>query len=203
MVAYTVSHQAYLKMILHSAKHPHKLVNGVLLGKKDETGRVSIDDAVPLLHNWTSLSPMMEIGLDLAGNYAASKGQQLVGYYQACERVDEVSLAPVGEKMANRIRESFPDAVALVINGQQVGSGSSALVPFTPASATLWRPVSSSPVPFTSGSSFSLASDASPSHALALIREARLHEKFGDFDDHLEDVSIDWLRNDAVRDSST
>ena len=24
-----------------------------------------------------------------------------------------------------------------------------------------------------------------------------MHQKFGDFDDHLEDVTIDWLRNNA------
>ncbi|TFK52475.1 UPF0172-domain-containing protein [Heliocybe sulcata] len=202
MVSYTVSHQAYVKMILHSAKYPHKPVNGVLLGKQDGSGQVTIEDAVPLLHNWTSLSPMMEIGLDLAGNYAASKGQQLVGYYQASERVDEVSLAPVGEKICSKIRESFPDAIALVIDGKQVGSESAALMPFVLSSGTSWRPASSSSAPFTAGSSFALASDASPSRVLTLIRETRLHEKFGDFDDHLEDVSIDWLRNEASMDPS-
>jgi hypothetical protein len=64
MVMYTVSHQAYVKIILHAAKHPHKPVNGVLVGKKN-AGVVAISDAIPLLHMWTSLSPMMEIGLDL------------------------------------------------------------------------------------------------------------------------------------------
>lgn len=64
MTSYTVSSQAYFKIFFHAAKHPHKPVNGVLLGKL-ANGAVSIDDAVPLLHHWTSLSPMMEIGLDL------------------------------------------------------------------------------------------------------------------------------------------
>lgn len=64
MATYTLSHQAYLKIIFHAAKHPHKPVNGVLLGKQTEKS-VLVSDAVPLLHLWTSLSPMMEIGLDL------------------------------------------------------------------------------------------------------------------------------------------
>lgn len=64
MVSYTISHQAYLKIFFHAAKHPHQPVNGVLLGEAANSG-VIITDAVPLLHHWTSLSPMMEIGLDL------------------------------------------------------------------------------------------------------------------------------------------
>lgn len=39
----------------------------------------------------------------------------LVGYYQACERLDDLSLAPVGEKVAGKIREQFKDAVAFVV----------------------------------------------------------------------------------------
>jgi len=66
-----VSHQAYVKIILHAAKHPHKPVNGVLLGSL--SGKtVNVSDAVPLLHLWTGLSPMMEIGLDLVRTLATT-----------------------------------------------------------------------------------------------------------------------------------
>ena len=64
MVSYTISHQAYVKIALHAAKYPHRLVNGVLIGD-GKGGSVDIVDAVPLLHHWTSLSPSMEIGIDL------------------------------------------------------------------------------------------------------------------------------------------
>ena len=64
MVRYTVFPNAYAKLALHAAKYPHRQVNGVLLGK-ELSGTVQIEDAVPLLHHWTSLSPSMEIGLDL------------------------------------------------------------------------------------------------------------------------------------------
>ena len=39
----------------------------------------------------------------------------LVGYYQACERLDDTSLAPVGERVAGKIREQFKDAIAFVV----------------------------------------------------------------------------------------
>jgi len=65
MPTYVLSHKAYLSLLLHAAKHPHKPVNGVLLGKSSEADTVDVVATVPLLHAWTSLSPMMEIGLDL------------------------------------------------------------------------------------------------------------------------------------------
>ena len=68
--------------------------------------------------------------------------------------------------------------------------------PYLVQTATLsWRPVSSEQSAFTTGSPFQLADAKSPKRALTLVRDARLHQKFGDFDDHLEDVTIDWLSN--------
>ena len=64
MTSYAVSHQAYLKIIFHAAKHPHAPVCGILLGTPSGS-KVTITDALPLLHQWTNLSPAMEIGLDL------------------------------------------------------------------------------------------------------------------------------------------
>ena len=135
MSTYTVSNRAYIKIFFHAAKHPQRSVNGVLLGKAEASG-VVIEDAVPLLHHWTSLSPMMEIGLDLVSNtkgvafhasdlllhvprkaeqYADSQGLKLVGYYQACERLDDAALAPVGEKVAEKIKAGFDKAIAFVV----------------------------------------------------------------------------------------
>jgi hypothetical protein len=62
---YTITGPAYIKLFFHLAKHPHQRVNGVLIGKETSEGVVEATDAIPLLHHWTSLSPMMEIGLDL------------------------------------------------------------------------------------------------------------------------------------------
>ncbi|KAF8530123.1 hypothetical protein BU17DRAFT_78696 [Hysterangium stoloniferum] len=192
---HTVSHQAYVKIILHAAKHPHKPVNGVLLGKKNGH-LVAISDAVPLLHMWTSLSPMMEIGLDLANIHAESQGLTVVGYYQATERLNDNGLAPVGEKVASKIKENFPDAIAFVLDGQKLGSDKPALLLFT-SNGSSWKP---QPSAFTAGSNVTLQNPNSPTRVLTLIREKELHHKFGDFDDHIEDVTVDWLNNAACTD---
>ncbi|EJD41858.1 UPF0172-domain-containing protein, partial [Auricularia subglabra TFB-10046 SS5] len=194
MASYTLSHQAYLKVVFHAAQHPHKPVNGVLLGQ-GSGGRVEIVDTVPLLHHWTSLSPSMEIGLDLAYGHAEAAGLNIVGYYQATDRTDDTALAPVGERVASRIKERFPSAVALVIDGEALGSGSIALVPYSQAGAGWKRDAWAAP-------RFTLASPASPGRTLELIRDNGLHRALADFDDHLEDVALDWLRNPDCVDPS-
>lgn len=200
MISYTISERAYVKVILHAAKYPHKQVNGVLIGKDAGSGAVQIVDSIPLLHHWTSLSPSMEIGLDLARNYAQSEDLDIVGYYQATERsnVDDNALAPVGERVAEIIKASFPHAVAIIVDGSKIVAGEPALIPYlTSGSSTLWRPAvrKEDVQPFTETSHFKLALQSSPTRALELIQGPKLYEKLGDFDDHLEDVSIDWLRN--------
>ncbi|KAG1745902.1 Metallo-dependent hydrolase [Suillus paluster] len=199
MVSYSLSENAYLKIFFHAAKHPHLPVNGVLLGRQT-SDVVVIEDVIPLLHHWTSLSPMMEIGLDLAKGHAEAQNMTLVGYYQASERLDDTALAPVGERVAQKIRDQFNDAVAFVIDGDKLGTGDPALIPYLPQPSTsFWRPYTPQSSAFTTGSNFSLAKPDSPSRAITLVRDHNLHEKFGDFDDHLEDVTIDWLRNNACR----
>ncbi|KDR82376.1 hypothetical protein GALMADRAFT_237654 [Galerina marginata CBS 339.88] len=194
--SYTISPEAYYKVFFHAAKHPHQPVNGVLLGTQDSAGAVDIQDAVPLLHHWTSLSPMMEIGLDLATQHAESLDMKVVGYYQACERVDDTALAPVGEKVASKIKAGFDDAVAFAIDNQKLGTSQSALVPYLASSSMSgWRPAPSDPPAFTPGSKFKLSLSDTPSEAAKYVQEQNLHFAFGDFDDHLEDVTIDWLRN--------
>lgn len=188
-----------MKLFFHLAKHPHQRVNGVLIGKETPDGGVEATDTIPLLHHWTSLSPMMEIGLDLAGQYANSLGLQVVGYYQACERTEDTSLFPVGEKIAMRIKRGFHKAVAFVLDASQIGTESAALIPYTATTVpdTTWRSVATSLKPFTPGSPYQLLPPALPAKVMALVRQQKLHLKFGDFDDHLEDVAIDWLRNKA------
>ncbi|TEB29211.1 UPF0172-domain-containing protein [Coprinellus micaceus] len=185
--ALTISAVAYYKLFFHAAKHPHQPVNGILLGKQ-KGNSIEVEDAVPLLHHWTSLSPMMEIGLDLAGQYADEAGLKIVAYYQAQRNVADVSLGPVAEKILQRLREKFKDALGLVIDGEDFGTDKAALVPWI-WTGDAWRTAPDSDKAFTPGSSYQLASAELPASAG--------NYAFGDFDDHLEDVTIDWIRNRA------
>ena len=102
------------------------------------------------------------------------------------------------------------------IDGETLGSGEAALIvswiyslshfsprlsslePYLPQSGlTTWRPQAFQPPAFTPGARVTLASPETPSIAISLVHDGHMHQKFGDFDDHLEDVTIDWLRNSA------
>lgn len=52
-----------------------------------------------------------------ATQHAESSDLKVVGYYQACERLDDTSLAPVGERVAGKIKAGFEDAIAFVVRG--------------------------------------------------------------------------------------
>ena len=47
--------------------------------------------------------------------HAETERLKLVGYYQACERLDDTALAPVGEMVASKIKATFEDAIAFVV----------------------------------------------------------------------------------------
>ena len=55
---------SYLVPILHALKYPANSVNGVLLGKFDNSG-IQVIQALPLLHAHLALAPMMDAGCPL------------------------------------------------------------------------------------------------------------------------------------------
>ena len=52
-------------------------------------------------------------------NHATDRGLKVVGYYQAMEYVDAnaASLGPVGERVVEKVKEGFSEALAIVVRG--------------------------------------------------------------------------------------
>uniref|UniRef100_A0A915KAG9 MPN domain-containing protein n=1 Tax=Romanomermis culicivorax TaxID=13658 RepID=A0A915KAG9_ROMCU len=98
MATFTLSTQAYCKILLHALKYPHSAVNGVMLGEKskiagDSSNSIQIVDVVPLFHRWLSLSTPLEIALSQIDLFCQTqtKNLKIVGYYQANERLKDNS----------------------------------------------------------------------------------------------------------------
>ena len=66
-INYSITEEAYAKIILHGAKYPHVQVNGVVLGTLGKNKVVSISDAVPLFHG-NVLATMLEMAFLQVGN---------------------------------------------------------------------------------------------------------------------------------------
>ncbi|CAJ0835139.1 8385_t:CDS:10, partial [Entrophospora sp. SA101] len=56
--------------------------------------QIVITDAIPLFHHWTTLTPMLEVGLQQVDIYAKRNKHNVVGYYHGNERVDDNKLPP-------------------------------------------------------------------------------------------------------------
>ncbi|KAK4332360.1 Uncharacterized protein family UPF0172 [Rhodotorula toruloides] len=192
MAGYSIAPLAYLKLVLHAAKFPSSTCVGLLIGSVAESS-CTITDAIPLLHHWTDLSPMAEAGLGLAELYA--KQQQLVflGLYVANERLGDQAVPNGVQKMAEAIRRDRPEAIVLVVDNEKLASNEPALIPYLPpkSPSAAWQPTT------LSSARISLADPSAPTKALEQVRQGR-HKLLGDFDEHLEDVRVDWLRNAAV-----
>lgn len=112
---YTLGSIAYTLPLLHAAKYTSSTVIGLLVGRKGSS--IEIIKAIPLIHHHTALSPITEAGISLVQQYASQEGLEVVGVYVGHEG-DQVSLGRVGERILEGLRESFSDAVGLVVSDQ-------------------------------------------------------------------------------------
>jgi hypothetical protein len=128
--SYTFSTLAYALPLLHAARYPSSTTVGLLLGRPSSSPststsesstaspiEVSVEDAIPLLHHYTSLSAMMEVTLQLVAEYVGMKGAggwRVVGYYEA--RVEGEGLSRSGERVLRALREEWEGVFALVVS---------------------------------------------------------------------------------------
>ncbi|OWZ37644.1 hypothetical protein C351_04510 [Cryptococcus neoformans c8] len=197
--SYSITPTAYSLPILHAAAQPSSTVIGVLLSSSSpQDSKQVVDDAVPILHHYTSLSPMMEAGLSIVGKYAEINRKGIVGVYVA--RDEGNGLPRAVERVWKILRESFEGAFALAIDNGKLAAGQPAYIPYLPTEAS---PYLLHAVPTTSPAllpePFSVSSQSLPASLLKVIREKKIHRELRDFDDHLEDSSNDWLENSTIK----
>ncbi|TNY21059.1 hypothetical protein DMC30DRAFT_416358 [Rhodotorula diobovata] len=199
MPSYSVSPLAYLKLVLHAAAYPSSTVVGVLLGTVVDrsTGAVTVTDAVPLLHHWSDLSPAMEAGLALAETFARQQGAALVGLYVANERLGDMRVPHGVQRAADAVRSQCAEAIVLVVDNEKLASGEPAIVPHLPSSSSSSKPPTTWQSSTLSSAKLTLSDPSIPTKALAAVRAGQ-PGLVGDFDAHLEDVTVDWLRNARI-----
>jgi hypothetical protein len=120
--SWTLSPEAYALPILHAAKHPSASVNGLFIGSSSSK---SIARAIPLHHLPQSLqySFAPELSFELVAKHVESLegGLEIVGYYQANERLDDDNLGQRGEKILAALKagagaEAAKSIFALVVS---------------------------------------------------------------------------------------
>ncbi|CAH7676852.1 hypothetical protein BY996DRAFT_4575480 [Phakopsora pachyrhizi] len=184
MGSYVIEPLASLKALLHAAKYPHSSVIGLLVGKvnKDEQ-RTTILDAIPLVHHWVHLSPILEAGVSQADIYARSKGLKILGTYVAHSRVNDNSFDFISCGLNQSLKSESP--IGLVIDNQNIlSTDQSPFIPYTSENLSDWEQLDRSKFISNVPSNWNSIGTS---------------DDLGDFDDHLEDIGIDWLVNPAVK----
>ncbi|KAG0496852.1 hypothetical protein HPP92_001369 [Vanilla planifolia] len=195
---YQILQSAYIKLVLHALKHRTSAVNGLLLGRLSEDGgggapTVQISDAVPLSHSQIGILPYLELALIQVEEHFGAEGLAVVGYYHANERFNDTELGGAAKKIGDHIFRYFPQAALLLLDNKRLvelpkGKDRDPVVKlFTRDSSRTWR----SPGP--EGSTQLTTKEPS---ANVLLLDYISNERWNDvvdFDDHLDDISKDWL----------
>lgn len=110
-----------------------------------------------------------------------------MGLYVANERLGDLSV-PLGlSTVADAIKRENPNAVVLMIDNEKLNSEECPYLPYLKP-ATSWSLSTTTKISVGDSTSAS-----SVNETIRKLLEARRQELVGDFDDHLEDASIDWL----------
>lgn len=200
---YHISERAYIKSVLHAVKHKTSAVNGILIGRVSGDGieggdfTLHIVDAVPLFHSQLALLPMLELALLQVDEHLALEkgGLQIVGYYHANERFDDYDLNPVARKIGDHIVRYCQQAVLLLLDNKQLASlakdesKKSVLQLYVRDASRVWKQGGQAGI--LSGE-LALKEATANNLLVSYMSEGR-DQRVVDFDEHLEDVTKDWL----------
>eukprot|EP00252_Welwitschia_mirabilis_P013168 TRINITY_DN29074_c0_g1_i1.p1 TRINITY_DN29074_c0_g1~~TRINITY_DN29074_c0_g1_i1.p1 ORF type:complete len:216 (-),score=41.00 TRINITY_DN29074_c0_g1_i1:388-1035(-) len=205
---YEICLNAYAKIVLHAVKHKSSAVNGILVGKLHKTTdqdnaekveSVEITEAVPLSHGQLGLLPTFEIALMQVEEHFASKSEGLgvVGYYHANECYDDCELNALAKKIGDHIARYCPQAAICLLDNKLLeefskGESKKPVVQlYVRDSSKVWRQAG---VSGTSGMHFGFKDPRSNTILLDYITEGKEQDVI-DFDEHLNDISKNWISN--------
>ncbi|XP_004248356.1 ER membrane protein complex subunit 8/9 homolog [Solanum lycopersicum] len=195
---YEIHQNAYIKLVLHASKHKTSAVNGVLLGRiSGDSAVVEIVESVPLFHSQIGVLPPLEIALIMIEEYYFDKGLSIVGYFHANERFDDSELGSVAKNIADHIYKYFPQAAVLLLDNKKFetlskeGKDRSPVMQlYTKDTSRSWKLVGSD------GSSRLKIKQPSANVILLDFISSGKWKDIIDFDDHLDDISKDWVNTE-------
>ncbi|RAL42989.1 unnamed protein product [Cuscuta campestris] len=194
---YEIHQNAYIKLVLHSIKHKSSAVNGVLLGTTSASGGlVEIDDAIPLFHSQLGILPPLEIALFMIEEYCRGKASSIVGYFHANERIDDAELGSVPKNIADHIHQYFPQCALLLLDAKKLKAlpkskdRSPVMQLYTKDASRSWKLAGSN-----GNCQLTLKEPVANEVLLDYISSEKWKE-IQDFDDHLDDISKDWLNKE-------
>ncbi|XP_074287253.1 ER membrane protein complex subunit 8/9 homolog [Silene latifolia] len=198
-LVYEIGQNAYIKLVLHALKHKTNAVNGVLLGRYEQSkGVVEISEAVPLFHSNIGLLPPLEVALMQIEEYYSDQGLSLVGYFHANERVDDKDLSNVAKNIGDHLCRYFPQSGILLLDNKKLEALSkvkdrSPVMQLYRRDGSKWKVGG-----VEEGGRLGLKEPSANVMLLDYI-SSKKWEDIVDFDDHLDDISKDWLNAELFK----
>ncbi|XP_076391796.1 ER membrane protein complex subunit 8/9 [Megachile rotundata] len=207
MAEISFSSRAYCKIILHTAKYPHCAVNGLLLGKQinksdGKSVELRIEDAIPLFHICLHVSPMAEIALTMIDQYAITKGLIIAGYYFANENIYDISVDKPAHRIADKIAENTGNTLLVAVSDTLKLRIFMHLCIVIVENKEITLSMNSNPLrvlQYIDGkwklkdiTDISYDKGVMHTDALYSLLKAEHYKNLIDFDNHLDDISLNW-----------
>ncbi|XP_057523128.1 ER membrane protein complex subunit 8/9 homolog [Amaranthus tricolor] len=189
-LTYEIGQNAYIKSVLHALKYKASSVNGILVGRFDASkGIVQISDAIPLSHSNIGLLPSLEIALMQIEEHYASQDLSLVGYFHANERSNDYDLGNVAKNIGDHLCRYFPQTGILLLDNRKLESlpkvkDRSPVMQLYSRDGSKWKLEESNRL---------VIKEPAANLILQDYISTQQWEDIVDFDEHLDDVSKDWL----------
>lgn len=171
------SAQSYSKMVLHAMKYPHAVCNGLLLSPKDrdEDNKFRIIEAIPISHASNCLTANIEIAYNSVSMYCQSQELVICGFYQTNQPSEDDQPDAFSQKVAEKICESYTNAVLCYVGAE--GS----LDPHQCVD-NKWR----------RRTNYKIETDREVIADHILYSKEKLYNKIVDFDEHFNNIALDW-----------
>lgn len=173
-------------MALHAAKHPHSLCCGFLLSLKTEPQNIT--DAIPVSHTSNYLAPSLQIAYSSVTAYGLERDLIVSGYYQTECETDAGRPDIFSQKIAEKIQDSIAGAVICLLSFDVKSQINICLYQMTD---NKWRK--------RSPESVSVETDPEVLAENIIYSKEKLYRQVVDFDEHLDDISLDWSNARVAR----
>ncbi|KAI8893525.1 hypothetical protein BC833DRAFT_652835 [Globomyces pollinis-pini] len=181
-----ITKKAYIKMIFHGIKYSTHPISGILIGKNKQI----ITDVIPLTHSLLLPSPITHVALTQIDLYCKENGLLMLGLYFGNENNLDLEIHAAIDLIAGQLNKHLDGgAVLLKLDPTSFKSDSSGLLMYS-LSNSVWLE-SSKPLEID-------WTDIKPE--LKKWIENQSYKYLYDFDCHLADIQLDWIRNELLDD---
>lgn len=201
------SAHAFSKMVMHTMKYPHSVCCGLLLSPRpneeretdgdhpkehedqgnnseneQQTDTIRIIDAIPISHASHYLAPNIEVALNSVSIFAQEQDLVISGYYQTDRYNEPNCIDAFGQRVTEKIAESYPSAVLCFVSFD--GSMARTFLDMHHLIDGKWRR--------RPAHSYKVEEDPEVIAECILYSKEKLYREIVDFDDHFDNISLDW-----------